>query len=69
MKWRSLVDDGVLGARSFDGLQLVVRSDDIERLTEVFAAPIAIPGAPPIWRRDRPRPALLKDPPCTRTSS
>jgi hypothetical protein len=34
---KSLIDDGVLGARSFDGTELVVRSDDVERLAELFS--------------------------------
>ena len=33
---QSLIDDGVLDTRSFDGSEFVVRSDDVERLADLF---------------------------------
>jgi len=32
----SLIQDGLLGGRSFDGTELVVRSDDVDRLADLF---------------------------------
>jgi len=32
----SLIDDGVLDARTFDGREYVVRSDDVDRLADLF---------------------------------
>jgi len=33
---RSLIDDGVLGARTFDGSEFVVRSDEVEQVVDLF---------------------------------
>jgi hypothetical protein len=32
---KSLVDDAVLNARSFDGIELVVRSDEVDHFAEI----------------------------------
>ncbi len=32
----TLINDGVLDARTFDGREFVVRSDDVERLADLF---------------------------------
>jgi len=53
---RGLIDNGVLGARTFDGIKLVVRSDEIARLAELFATVRRSPDRRPVWRRDRVRP-------------
>jgi len=48
----SLIDDGVLGARTFDGSELVVRSDEVERLANLFICnKPSIRG--PHWRKGR----------------
>jgi hypothetical protein len=34
----TLIDDGSLRARTFDGAELVVRSDEVDQLAEIFTA-------------------------------
>ncbi|MFI5454889.1 MAG: hypothetical protein ACHRXM_05500 [Isosphaerales bacterium] len=34
---KSLIDEGVLSARTFDGSELVVRSDEVANLAEMFS--------------------------------
>jgi hypothetical protein len=49
----SLIEDGVLDARTFDGREFVVRSDDVDRLADLFTSnKQAIRG--PHKRRDGP---------------